>query len=226
MYLNIRACSFRMFLVVIPSGFFVSSGFLPNGVFFLCVFLPNRSGWFIISSHFYRTVDIFPSLVCLFSLVFPQSSSSHFLLVCLVFSSAVVSWMLKKIWSMIISLLVLFLWRGIVKKRKLAKSAVILVVKISLDSSSNQKQKKSKEKKQKKDVVPTSWSSSNITTLLSIIRDYIVSGNVLTDSGFKNADCTWKHFESEFHNKQTALFYTADIWWIFFPHFLISVSFF
>ena len=60
--------------------------------------------------------------------------------------------------------------------------------KISFDSS-NKKQKKSlKEKKQKKDVVPTSWTSSNITTLLSIVRDHIVSGNVHTDSGFKNAD--------------------------------------
>ena len=64
-----------------------------------------------------------------------------------------------------------------------------------------------KEKKQKKDVVPTSWTSSNITTLLSIVRDHIVSGNVHTDSGFKNAD--WKHFETEFH-KQTSLSFSRQ----------------
>ncbi len=41
--------------------------------------------------------------------------------------------------------------------------------------------------------------------LRPIVRGFAVNGNLLTDSGFKNAD--WKHFENEFY-KQTGLAYS------------------
>ena len=121
---------------------------------------------------------------------------------------------MKKIFSIRISMLVLLLLKRNSKNKekketskKRSSNSSSSSCKISFDSS-NKKQKKSlKEKKQKKDFVPTSWTSSNITTLLSIVRDHIVSGNVHTDSGFKNA--YWKHFETEFH-KQTSLSYSRQ----------------
>ena len=62
-------------------------------------------------------------------------------------------------------------------------------------------------KKRKKEEVSTQWTSSDVFILLSIVRDFVVNGNLHTDSGLKNAD--WKHFEIEFH-KQTGLAYSRQ----------------
>ena len=90
---------------------------------------------------------------------------------------------------------------------------------ISKDKKKNKKEKRKKSstsshirnekenKKRKKEEVSTHWTSSNVFILLSIVRDFVVNGNLHTDSGFKNAD--WKHFENEFH-KQTGLAYSRQ----------------
>ena len=71
-------------------------------------------------------------------------------------------------------------------------------------STSSHIRNEKENKKRKKEEVSTHWTSSNVFILLSIVRDFIVNGNLHADSGFKNAD--WKHFENEFH-KQTGLAY-------------------
>ena len=74
-------------------------------------------------------------------------------------------------------------------------------------STSSQNRNVKENKKRKKEEVSTHWTSSNVFILLSIVRDFVVNGNLHTDSGFKNAD--WKHFENEFH-KQTGLAYSRQ----------------
>ena len=55
-------------------------------------------------------------------------------------------------------------------------------------STSSHNRNEKENKKRKKEEISTHWTSSNVLILLSIVRDFVVNGNLHTDSGFKNAD--------------------------------------
>ena len=52
-------------------------------------------------------------------------------------------------------------------------------------STSSHIRNEKENKKRKKEEVSTHWTSCNVFILLSIVRDFVVNGNLHTDSGFK-----------------------------------------